>query len=150
MVMLTLFSVLQAIHRTKKRSIQIACDALLSLIGDRLIPLFHDAECANEQDRDRLEKACVTFVLFAVKASDEAVSPPPDMLQTLLDTISHRVRGILSAKAVHAMQTLIWKASSSSQPPTTEAWLQLLRHPAFDGAGLVNKARIGRYASFSS
>lgn len=145
--MLTFSSVLQAIHRTRKRNVWIACDAILFLIKDRLIPLFHDADYANEPDRERFEKACVTFVLFAVNDSNDMATAAIDMLHSLLETISHRAGGILSAKAVHAMQALIWKASGSSHPPTTEAWLQVLRHSAFDGAGLINKARIGRYVA---
>lgn len=136
-------SVIQAIHRTKKHSVQIACDVLGSLIRDRLIPVFAVGSNASEDDQARLERACVTFVLFSVNATEDVVPSAIASLQVMFDSIVQNSGSLLSAKVVHAMQTLIWKTCGSN-PSTTDAWLQLLRHPAFDGAGQANKARIGR------
>lgn len=136
-------SVSQAIHRVRKHSAQIACEALAAFIRDRLIPIFAAGGNVSDDDQIRLEKACVTFVLFSVNSKEDLVAAAIGSLQYLLDRLTQTIGNLLSAQAVHAMQTLIWKACGSDMS-TTDAWLQLLRHPAFDGAGQANKARIGR------
>lgn len=135
---------MQAIHRTKKRSVQVACDVLSTFIRNRLLPAVSVDDDVKKANQTRLEKACITFVLFAVNITED-VSKTASTVQLLLDSITTNGSSILSAKAVHAMQTLIWKASGSSHRSTTGVWLQLLRHPAFEGGGQVNKAKIGRY-----
>lgn len=139
---LTVSSIIQAIHRTKKWDNQIACDLIAALVQNRLLPDLRTSGDVKESDRDRLEKACVTYVLFAVGSAE--VVPAAEALQALLHSMSQDAHITLSAKAVHAMQTLIWKASGSDDPLATDAWLQVLRHPAFDAAGQSNKAKIGR------
>lgn len=135
--------IVQAIHRVRKRSAQAARDLLNTLIHSRLLPITITGDDTNEADRNRLEKACVTFVLFAVDEAD--IQPSLEQLQAFLDTITQELAVNLSARAVHAMQTLIWKASGHADLSTAPAWLQVLRHPAFNSAGQVNKATIGRY-----
>lgn len=142
---LILSSIMQAIHRTKKSSFSVAQDTLRALICDRLIPIITLGE---EADLARLEQSCVTFILLAVNAPGNALSSAPQSVCNMLDVIAQNAGSSLSPKAIHAMQTLIWKASRSSDALTTAVWLQLLRHSAFDGAGSANKARIGRYAYF--
>ena len=142
---LTTLSILQAIHRVKAYSVQTACDALFALIRSRLLPRLTSGEEPIEADCEHLEKACVTFVLFSFEGA-KAGSSPVQKLTDLLDLIAHEKSGILSAKAVHAMQTLIWKTSESGGALQVDGWLQLLRHAAFEAAGQTNKSIIGRYA----
>lgn len=141
---------MQAIHRTKKQDVRVACDALGTFIRERLLPALAGGDEANENDRARLEQACVTFGLFTVDSPSDVVPPGTDPLQALLDDLSRVSIDTLSAKAVHAMQTLMWKATGSSDSSGTDKWLALLRHPALDGAGQANKARIGRYGRLTS
>ena len=136
-------SIVQTIHRTKRYSVQIACDVLGALIRDRLIPVFAAGVNVKEADQVRLERACVTFVLLTVSATDDTVHSAIESLQVLLDNLMRDARSLLTTKAVHAMQTLMWKTCGSNAA-NADAWLQLLRHPALDGAGQANKARIGR------
>lgn len=145
LVELMISSIMQAIHRAKKQCVQVACDVLDTFIRERLLPALVDGDLANDGDRVRLEQACVTCVLFTVDAPSEVVASGADVLQALLDDLSRGSSDTLSAKAVHAMQTLMWKAAGSSHSSITDKWLELLRHPALDGAGKANKAKIGRY-----
>jgi len=128
---------------TNRRAVELACNALTMLIRTRILPECTDSTNATPADYDRLEKACVTLTLFATSAQQPLKSALMAQLRDLLEDVHRNTGNPLSAKAVHAMQTLIWKTANGPDP-CSEAWLSLLRRPIFDGAGQVNKARIGR------
>ncbi|KAK5116066.1 hypothetical protein LTR85_009348 [Meristemomyces frigidus] len=123
-----------------------ALTALNELITTRLLPDFLPDTQPESVSRDRLEKATVSYVLFATTQQEAPPVEMTDDLQTLFDTFVGRSNSALSAKATHASQTLIWKTVSGSHTDAAAEWSKLLRHPIFDSAGQLNKARIGRKA----
>ena len=134
---------MQAVHRTRKVSADAACDALRQFLTNRL--LYDLPQDTNEADLDldRIEKACVTYIHF-VSSHTEADHASIHELEDALNTVAERIGKPISPKATHAAQTLIWKAAGASDSETADRWCGLLRHPVFDGAGQINKARIGR------
>lgn len=135
---------MQTIHRARKVSLETACDALRHFITKRLINDLSRDEHTEDSHFEYVEKACVTLVHFCSSNSSVADQASIDGLKEALDSVARHCGRALSAKATHAAQTLIWKASSASESGITDRWCSLLRHPLFDSAGHVNKARIGR------
>ena len=90
-----------------------------------------------------VETACVTMTLF-VSTDKDTDGDDVDQLDQTFDSIVQLGGNALSAKATHATQTLIWKASGMCNANLADKWCVLLRHPLFDNAGQINKARIGR------
>lgn len=135
---------MQAIHRADKSSPDIALDALEQLITARLVPDM--SVTAGEADplQEWTEKACVTLTLLATKNVATAPRSAIERLTRVFTSITNRAREGLSAKATHAIQTLIWKTMTGVAPNNAEPWCGLLRHHIFNGAGHINKARIGR------
>lgn len=136
---------MHSIHKVKKVDVQIALDALQRLICGRLV---QDLETAMqpEQVNDWLEKAIVTYVMFVTSQQGREPSGTISTLLEMFNMIAQASSEALSTKATHALQTLIWKASSATDGKSSGPWLELLRHPLFDSAGMINKARIGRKA----
>ncbi|OQO09159.1 hypothetical protein B0A48_06050 [Cryoendolithus antarcticus] len=137
--------ILRLIYGARKAHVQACLSSLDQLIRNRLLP---DLTTAMETDELHtwLEKAAVTYTSVCTANAFTSVGEPVAMLTALFDAIVHATQSPVSAKATHTIQTLIWNASSKSTGEDTKSWLQLLRHPLFDSAGVVNKARIGRKA----
>lgn len=139
---------MQATHRARRVSVELACHGLGELITARLLEdLPHDGD-AGSSIPDYIEKACVTYALFATSGPESAPLFVIDGLQKTLDMIVKRSSRAMSPKATHATQSLIWKAASAADPDAADRWCDLLRHPLFDGAGQINKARIGRCETY--
>ncbi len=137
---------MQAIHRAGKGSPEIAFGALEQLITARLVPDMSATDDADEPVQAWTEKACVTLTLLTTKNVALGFQPAKERLQRAFTSVASRAGGGFSAKATHAMQTLIWKTMTNMTPADAEHWCGLLRHPLFNGAGHINKARIGRQA----
>lgn len=111
--------------------------ALKVFICSRLAPEVRTSTTEDTAMKTWLEKATVTYMMFATS------SPKVDVvaIKELLDEISSTHQVLFSAKATHAAQTLLWKVAGD-----VETWTscQLLQHPLFFNAGHLNKARVGR------
>lgn len=136
---------MRAIHRVRKISAEVACDALGELIESRLLPDVSAASGSRDGLQDWIEKACVTYTHFAASISDAAYDHIIDRLGSVFDAVAKQSGTTFSPRATHAIQALIWKAVGIAEHGNAEAWCSLLRHSLFDSAGQVNKARIGRY-----
>jgi len=137
---------MQTVYKAKRYNVACALSALQGLVCFRLLPDLAPNAVPDNVTSERLEKAAVTCVLFATSQNEVPPAGVVSGLQTLLDTVYKRSGCPFSAKATHAAQTLIWKTAGTSSPDVAADWLKLLRHPMFDGAGQLNKARIGRKA----
>lgn len=135
---------MQAIHRARRASVETACRAIAEMISARLLPDLLAAQETTSKVHLQVETALVTYVHFATSDPQSAERFAIDGLGGLLNAITQSLDGRLSPKAIHAAQTLIWKAAGAADAHSAERWFGLLRHPVFDGAGHVNKAKIGR------
>jgi hypothetical protein len=135
--------IVHSICKIKKASLDCALGAIEQLINTRLLPDL-DAVMDSDQVKAWLEKAVVTYTSFCIAPSD---LPSPDVAQrmsTLFDYMVQQTSDLLSPRATHAMQALIWKASNDALGSDAEAWFETLQHPLFVSVGASNKARISR------
>lgn len=134
---------MHSVCKIKKISLNHALGAIEQLATIRLLPDL-DAVMDSDQVKSWLEKAIVTYTSFCTASTD---SPSPDAAQrmsTFFDHLLQQASDLLSPKATHAMQALIWKASNGSQGSDAEVWLDVLQHSLFVSVGASNKARISR------
>jgi hypothetical protein len=135
---------MQTIHKLRHIDLHSALRSIYHFIEARLLldmPAerdFEDTACI------RLEKAIVTYLFFITADAEPRANDGAETTTALLNMTQQRTGHMLSAKATHAAQTLIWKKAGAVSAEASEAWCLLLQHGIFDGAGLVNKARIGR------
>lgn len=115
-----------------------------------MLPETSAAYSQGGNAQEYLEKAFVTYVMFAVSHAEDSLEVFGAKVQQLLDDIVKRRGCDLSPKAIHASQALIWKVTSIAHPGVADVWCRLLRHRAFDGAGPSNKAKIARKAIASA
>jgi len=94
-----------------------------------------------------VEKAAVTYVLFATTADDLPEQDTLASIRSILDDVAFHTKRTLSAKATHAAQTLVWKRAGALNGDYVDDWCRLLRHVVFESAGQMNKARIGRFVT---
>jgi hypothetical protein len=134
---------MKAIHRVQKTSVDAACSALEQLVLVRILPDLTASTTAEDPLKDWLEKACVTYTLFATSNPTPVPQSVVERLENMCSAIVHRTGKGLSPRATHAMQTLIWKTTTSNGD-VGEAWCTLLQHTIFDSAGHTSKAKIGR------
>lgn len=134
---------MQTIHRARKVSLHAACEILRQFVTKRLLSNLSQVGNLENIDIDRIEKACITYVHFVTSDSNASHSSIDGIHQTL-NVLAQRSGRPISPKSTHAAQTLIWKAAGSSDSEIAHRWCGLLSHPVFDGAGQINKARIGR------
>lgn len=137
---------MQTIHKAKRHSTSCALAALQQLCTARLAPDLAASPQSDQTTLQRIEKAAITYIVFATSESGLSPTEATSGLQQMLDELITRSNVPFSAKATHAAQTLIWKTAGNCELSVTEDWLRLLRHPIFDSAGQLNKARIGRKA----
>lgn len=117
--------------------------ALAELIHTRLLPELRDTHEKDNTIQCWLEKATVAYILCAKSPASTPQEFSVVGTRELLDHIKSEIPALcFTGKATHAAQTLIWQAATG---PNTGEWLHLLRHPVFDNAGHLNKARVGRY-----
>jgi hypothetical protein len=98
----------------------------------------------NYQVKAWLEKAIVTYTSLCCAATNDE---KPGVLERMPQLFDHVVRGagdIISPRATHAMQALVWKASNDTNVSHAETWLGILQHPFFANVGPTNKVRISR------
>jgi len=141
-------SVMQTVHKAKRHSPECAVSALGLFIAHRLLPDISPGLDPASPPLDRLEKAVVTYVLFATTCNELAPDKAIVETRNLLDALANHGQTTLSSKATHAAQTLIWKAAGNSGSEASEAaegWYRTLWHPVFDNAGQMNKAKIARW-----
>jgi hypothetical protein len=116
--------------------------ALAAFICKRLSPELYTAPTNDTAIMVWLEKATISYILFATSASQgQTADVDIAAIKALLDEISSINQVQFSPKATHAAQTLLWKVASNLGTLTS---CQLLQHPLFFNAGHLNKARIGR------
>ncbi|KAK4911225.1 sporulation-specific protein 22 [Elasticomyces elasticus] len=139
-------TIMQSIHKLRHKSSQSSLAALTDFIAARLLPDCAPADTASGQSFERLERALVTYVMFACTSSGLEAQDSLVGIRSVLDEVSRQTERGLSARATHAAQTLIWKRASSATDDFVDEWCQLLQHTMFDSAGQMNKARIGRKA----
>lgn len=135
---------MQSVHRVRKIHPEIACHALSELITSRLLPDLTATQKTESGLHSWVEKSCVTYTLFATSNIEGNRNFAIDGLEHVLNAIMQRFSNSLSPKATHAAQALIWKAAGDAGADTAQRWCSLLQHPLFNGAGNVNKAKIGR------
>ena len=135
---------MQAIHRTRQADTKIAYDSLKYLITSRLLPEVATSNESEDSVQVYLEKACITYIHFATKDPASISVAEINELEKILNAAIQKTTRSLSETATHAAQTLMWKAVGASNPGIAERLTALLRHPLFDNAGHLNKARIGR------
>lgn len=134
---------MQSISKIKRASFAGALDALDQLITTRLVPDLN-AVMETDQVKSWLEKALVMYTNLCVNAPEDDKSRALEKMPQLLDQMFERTCDLLSPKATHAMQALIWKASNDAQGSEAQVWLSLLQHSIFVTIGAANKARIIR------
>ncbi|KAK4506953.1 hypothetical protein PRZ48_000686 [Zasmidium cellare] len=135
--------IMKTLRKACEKSCTTALHALRTFICHRLLPDIEDNSQSKSVSQGWLEKASVAYILFHTRLPTFAPATSLDDLQDLFDTISNTLQSPFTAKATHAAQTLMWKAIGQSSGNTFK-WCQLLRHPLFENAGYINKARIGR------
>lgn len=135
---------MQNLHKAAKASPQTVLPVLKSFIGERLLLELEQAGDQSDHVCEWLEKATITYVHLATTQTTEARAEMLDDIQELLDRLQASRESMFSTKATHAAQTLLWKASGDADRSSSYKWCDLLRHPLFDNAGHLNKARIGR------
>ena len=134
---------MHSVCKIKRVSLNHALSAIEQLATTRLLPDL-DAVMDSDQVKFWLEKAVVTFTSFCTAATGPPSSDAAQRMSTFFDHLLQQASDLLSPRATHAMQALIWKASNSSQGSDAEAWLDVLQHSLFVSVGSSNKARISR------
>ncbi|KAF2768602.1 SPO22-domain-containing protein [Teratosphaeria nubilosa] len=142
-------SIMQTIHKARSCSAEVALQALQQLISMRLA-CDVSPDLGEDAGRERMEKAFVTYVMFATSSSEIPEAARVEGLQAVLDDTARQTKAALSVKATHAAQTLIWKAAGVAGAVLADEWCKLLRHAIFESAGQTNKAKIGRKAMLTA
>lgn len=134
---------MRSIHRIGRVSIRTALDALEQMISSRLLPDV-DAMMDSDQLKVWIQKTAVTYVSMGINATKDHEAVALEEMPRLFDLLDQHSTELLSPKATHAMQALIWKASKDAISSNGNAWLDLLQHKIFSGVGATNKARVSR------
>jgi hypothetical protein len=134
---------MQSICKVKRVSLHHALGAIEQLANTRLLPDL-DAVMDSDQVKHWLEKAVVTYTSFCTASTDLPIPDAAQRMSDLFDGLVQQASDLLSPRATHAMQALIWKASNDTQGSDAEAWLDVLQHSVFVSVGASNKARISR------
>jgi hypothetical protein len=98
----------------------------------------------NDQVKTWLEKAIVTYTSLCSAATNDDKPGVLERVPRLFDHVVRRADNIISPRATHAMQALVWKAFNDTNASHAENWLGILQHPIFTNVGPTNKARIAR------
>ena len=138
---------MKVIHRVNQASHVAACRALEDFLTSRLLPDVIDGGETDHRVLKWVEQVCVTYALLVVQGSQRAQHVTIDWLQGAYDATAAALNGTFSSKATHAIQALVYKISAPNDANVADKWLRILRHPLFNNAGQVNKAKIGRYVA---
>lgn len=138
------YRIMQTIRKAHELQPDVAIAALQMFILERLLPEVSGLHSASDQVNEWLEKASVTFTLYATTRMIGAGENYADGLLLLFDKLKNHPSVQFTAKATHAAQTLIWKATSVLDSTIAQQCCLLLQHPLFENAGYINKGRIGR------
>lgn len=122
----------------------VAIAALQTFILERLLPEVSSVHSVLDQVNEWLEKASITYTLYATTRMVSSGESLVDGLTLLFDSLHEHAAARFTSKATHAAQTLIWKATSLPDFTVAQQCCLLLRHPLFDNAGNINKGRIAR------
>ena len=136
--------VMQTIRKAHELQPNVAIAALQYLIVERILPEVSGLQGASDQVNVWLEKASITFALYATNRIIAAGENHVDGLLSLFDKLKKQPGVHFTAKATHAAQTLIWKATSVPDSTVAQQCCLLLQHALFENAGYINKGRIGR------
>ena len=134
---------MHSIFKIKRVSLNHALGAIEQLATTRLLPDL-DAVMDSDQVKSWLEKAVVTYTSFCTAGTGSPSPHTAQRMSTFFDHLLQKASDLLSPRATHAMQALIWKASNGSPGSDAEAWLDVLQHSLFVSVGAFNKARISR------
>lgn len=141
---------MQAIRKVHEQAAQTAFDALEHYIVKRLIPEAAHGTEDRTPAQDWVERACVALILHATENPASMDVESTNRMRDVLDSAGQTASITFTPKATHAAQTVIWKAISGTRSEVANIMCDLLRHPVFDRAGNLNKARVGRYARHPS
>jgi hypothetical protein len=134
---------MHSICKVKRVSLDSALAAIEQLVNTRLLPDL-DAVMDNEVVKTWLEKAVITYTGFCTALTGLLSPDVPQRMSTLFDNIVQQASDLLSPRAAHAMQALIWRASNDAHGSHTEVWFDTLQHSLFVSVGASNKALISR------
>jgi hypothetical protein len=134
---------MHSICKVKRVSLDSALAAIEQLVNTRLLPDL-DAVMDNEVVKTWLEKAVITYTGFSTALTGLLSPDVPQRMSTLFDNIVQQASDLLSPRAAHAMQALIWRASNDAHGSHTEVWFDTLQHSLFVSVGASNKALISR------
>lgn len=135
---------MQTIRKALSASVASALTALRSFIDLRLVPELESEQPARKAAQTWLEKATISYIMYATTKRPGPKEEMLDDLQEVLDSVARGSEIKFTTKATHAAQTLLWKAIGDSDAGMTYSWCHLLKHALFENAGSLNKARIGR------
>jgi hypothetical protein len=136
---------MKSINRVNTASHEAACRALGDILTSRLLPDVTSGGDTDQQIFKWVEQVCVTYALYVTQNSQRTLHVTIEWLQGAYDATSQALNGTFSTKATHAIQALVYKASTTDDANIADKWLEILRHPLFNNAGQVNKTKIGRY-----
>lgn len=134
---------MQMVHKVRKISLHSVLDAMALLINSRLLPDL-DVVMDGDQLKDWLERAIVTHTDVCLSAINDENSSALEKMARQYDRIVYHTSELLSPRATHAMQALMWRTLKSAHGQTAESLLTVLQHQLFANAGATNKARIAR------
>ena len=134
---------MHSINKVKRVSFGTAVSAIEQLITARLLPDL-DAVMGNDQVKTWLEKAIVTYTSLCTTTTNDDKPRVLERVPQLFDNVVRRAGDIISPRATHAMQALVWKASNDANASHAEIWLGILQHSIFASVGPTNKTRITR------
>ncbi|KAM0719528.1 hypothetical protein Q7P37_003658 [Cladosporium fusiforme] len=138
----TYLTVMRSIHKVRRVNFRAALNALEQLIISRLLPDLDAMD--SDQVKDWVQKTIVTYTNLGIAAGKDNTPAVLENIPQIFDLVVQRSDDVLSPKATHAMQALIWKASKDVGSSDRDAWLDLLQHDVFASVGATNKARVAR------
>lgn len=140
---------MRSVYKVKKLNFLAAYNALEQMISSRLLPDM-DSTMDSDQVKDWLQKTIVTYTSLGVTATKDDIPLVLEKMSQMFDSIMQWSADVLSPRAAHAMQALIWKASKDADASTADVWLALLQHTIFSNVGAINKAKVARKVMLTS
>lgn len=134
---------MHSICKIKGHSLHHALGTIEQLINTRLLPDLH-AVMDSDQVTSWLERAVVTYTSFCTTSTGISNPDVAERMSSLFDSLAQQASDLLSPRATHAMQALVWKASNDAEGSDADVWLDVLQHSLFVSVGPSNKARISR------
>ncbi|KAI5369758.1 putative meiosis specific protein Spo22/ZIP4/TEX11 [Septoria linicola] len=136
--------ILQTARKANETAPETTLSALRMLILQRILPEATNLHSEAGHIYEWLEKATITYAMYVTTHMVTTGTDYVSDLTSLFDAIEKIGAALFSAKATHAAQTLLWRATNGPNDAAARICCRLLRHPLFENSGYVNKARIGR------